>query len=75
MLALILHSKKRNINTVIAMATREMDTPMYPIICKAKIKFFARERSGHRALSKMAKLVRWLHSQTVMEGVERSWLT
>ena len=30
---------------------------------------------GGCALSKMAKLVRWLHSQTVMAGVERSLLT
>ena len=50
---LILHSKKRNKNTVAAMATSEMDTPMYPIICKDK--FFAGERSKGRALSKMAK--------------------
>jgi hypothetical protein len=56
MLALILHSKKRNIKTVAAMATSEMDTPMYPIICKDMIdKIFARERSRGRALSKMAK--------------------
>jgi hypothetical protein len=53
MLALILHSKKRNIKTVAAMATSEMDTPMYPIICKDKI--FMCERSRGHALSKMAK--------------------
>ena len=65
-LVLILHSKKRNISTVTAMATNEMDTPMYPIVCRANI--FCGEISmlRGRALSKMAKWVRWLHLQKVM---------
>ena len=45
--------RKMNTKTVAAMATSEMDTPMYPVICKDKI--FAGERSRGRALSKMAK--------------------
>ena len=45
--------RKRNTNTVAAMATSEMDTPIYPIICNDKV--FCGERSRGRALSKMAK--------------------
>ena len=52
-LVLILHSKKRNIKNVAAMATSEIDTPTYPMICKDKI--LGCERSRGRALSKMAK--------------------
>jgi hypothetical protein len=36
MLELILHSKKRNVKIVAAMATSEMDTPINSTICKAK---------------------------------------
>ena len=45
--------RKMNTKTVAAMATSEIDTPMYPVICKANV--FACERSRGRALSKMAK--------------------
>ena len=42
-----------NTNTVAAMATSEIDTPMYPVIRKDKT--FACESERGRALSKMAK--------------------
>ena len=56
--------RKMKTKTVAAMATSEIDTPMYPVICKDKI--FSCESLRGRALSKMAKWVRWLHLQTVM---------
>ena len=51
--ALILHSKKRNIKIVTVMATSEIVTPIFPIICNDKV--FCGERLRGRALSKMAK--------------------
>ena len=45
--------RKMNTKTVAAMATSEMDTPMYPIVCRANA--FCGERLRGRALSKMAK--------------------
>ena len=65
--------KKMNTNTVAAMATSEMDTPMYPVICSANVCWCV--KAIGRALSKMAKLVRWLHLQTVLVDVDMSSLT
>ena len=54
---------------VSAMATREMDTPTYPIICRDSTTGAVKLEGA--ALSKMAKCVRWLHSHTVTELLER----
>ena len=55
--------------TVSAMATSDMDTPTYPIICRESVTGGGGFKG--RALSRMAKWVRWLHSQTVTEELER----
>ena len=69
----IAYFRNRNTNMVVAMAISETNTPIYPTICKVNACWGV--KVGGRALSKMAKLVRWLHSQTVMEDVERPSLT
>ena len=54
--ALILHSKKRNTNTVAAMATSEMEPPVYPITCRADdLVCNSLKRVRGLALSKMVK--------------------
>ena len=55
--------------TVNVMATSDTDTPTYPIICRESVTGGGRFKG--RALSRMAKWVRWLHSHTVIEELER----
>ena len=50
---MITHFRNKKIKIVTAMANSETDTPMYPVICKAKT--WGDGNSSGRALSKMAK--------------------
>ena len=61
--------KATNVKTVRAMATRETDTPTLPMTSNDNTTASVRLKGD--ALSKMAKCVRWLHSHTVTEVLER----
>ena len=69
-LDVLTYSRKRNVAMVSVMATREMDTPTYPMTCRDSV--IARLVLRGAALSNMAKCVRWVHSHTVTEQLERS---
>ena len=52
----------------IAIATRETDTPKYPMTSRESVT--GADALGGTALNSMAKCVRWSHSQTVIETLE-----
>lgn len=52
------------VSTVSPMATTDTATPTYPITLK--LSCIEELKSGGLGLSNIAKLVRWLHSQTVL---------
>ena len=62
-----------NVIMVSAMATRETDTPTYPMTRRDKVT--AGVMFKGRPLSRMAKWVRWSHSHTVTEEFEVLVLT
>ena len=59
-----------NVKTVRAMATSETATPTYPMISRERATDL--EKLNGEALSNMAKCVRWVHSHTVKEVLDRT---